>query len=114
MPSKTHGERIDRLEQVVEILAEDQLSLHKLIAELATETRRGFDRVAEQFTETDRGMRELQERMRETDERLRQTGEHLRQTEALMRESNRALDERISKLVIAIGELIRTQNPARG
>jgi hypothetical protein len=90
MASKTHGERIDRLEQVVQILAEDQVSLQKLIAELATETRRGFDRVAGQFTETDPCMRE---------------------TDELIRESGRQTDERISKFVVAIGDLMRSQNP---
>ena len=63
MAGKNTGQRADRLEQVVQILAEDQLSLQKLIAELATETRRGFDRVAKQFTETDK-------RFRQTDERI--------------------------------------------
>jgi methyl-accepting chemotaxis protein len=85
MAGKSSEERIDRLEQVVQVIAEDQLSLQKLIGELATETRRGFDRVAQQFEETDR-------RMRQTDERMRQT------------------DDRIGKLVIAIGELIRHQS----
>jgi len=56
--------------------------LQKIVAELATETRRGFDRVAEQFEETDR-------RMRETDARFRRT------------------DERIEQLVSAMGEFIR-------
>lgn len=77
MALRSPDERIDRLEKVVQVIAEDQLSLQKLIAELATETRRGFDRVAEQFAETDR--------------RFRQT------------------DERIDKLVLAIGEFIRRQ-----
>jgi len=81
MAAKNPGERLDRLEQVVQVIAEDQLSLQKLIAELATETRRGFDRVAKQFDEMNR----------KTDERFRQT------------------DERIDKLVIAIGEFIRQQ-----
>jgi methyl-accepting chemotaxis protein len=89
MAGRSSEERIDRLEQVVHVIAEDQLSLQKLIAELATETRRGFDRVARQFEETDLRMRQTDERMRQTDERMRQT------------------DERIGKLVIAIGELIR-------
>ena len=44
MAAKTHGERIDRLEKVIQILAEDQVSLQKLIADLATEIRLGFDR----------------------------------------------------------------------
>ena len=79
-------ERFNRLEQVVHVLAEGQLSLEKIVAELATETRKGFDRVAEQFAETDR-------RMRETDTQIRRT------------------DERIDKLVGAISELIRIQHP---
>jgi conjugal transfer/entry exclusion protein len=87
MASKSNTERLDRLEQVVQILAEDQISLQKIVAELATETRRGFDRVADQFAETDR-------RMRETDQRFRET------------------DQRIDKLVVAIGEFIR-KNPNR-
>jgi methyl-accepting chemotaxis protein len=82
MAAKTHGERLDRLEKVIQILAEDQVSSRKLIADLAAETRRGFDRVQKQFEQTDR-------RMRQTDERMRQT------------------DERIDKLVVAIGEFIR-------
>ena len=85
MAGKTHGERIDRIEKVVQILAEDQVSLQKLIAELSTGTRRGFDDVREQFKETDR-------RMRQTDERMRRT------------------DERIDKVVVAIGEFIRRRN----
>ena len=79
MAAQTDGERIDRLEKVVQILAEDQISLQKLIAELATETRRGFDRVQQQFEAI----------AKETDRRTRQT------------------DERIDKLVSAIGEFIR-------
>jgi hypothetical protein len=78
MAGRPLGQRVDRLERVVQIIAEDQVSLQKLIAELATETRRGFDRVAKQFAETDK--------------RFRQT------------------DERIDKLVVAIGEFIRRQN----
>jgi membrane protein involved in colicin uptake len=79
MAAKTHGERIDRLEQVIHILAEDQVSLQKIVADLATETRRGFDEVKKQFRETDRRM----------DARMKRA------------------DERIDKLVSAIGEFIR-------
>ena len=85
MAKKTVGQRVDRLEQVVQLIAEDQISLQKLIADLARETRKGFDRVAKQFEETDK-------RMRETDQRMRGT------------------DERIEKLVIAMGEFNRQQN----
>jgi hypothetical protein len=44
---------------------------------------------------------------------MRETDERIRQTEALMRESGRQTDERISKLAVAIGDLIRSQNPPR-
>jgi methyl-accepting chemotaxis protein len=98
----TPEERFNRLEQVVHVLAEGQLALEKIVAELATETRKGFDRVAEQFAETDRRMRQTDERMKQTDERMRQTDERFRQT-----------DQRIDKLVSAIGELIRSQSLPR-
>lgn len=93
---------MDRLEHVVQILAEDQISLQKIVAELATETRRGFDRVAAQFEEVGK-------RFRQTDERMRQTDERMRQSDERARERSRQLDERIDKLVIAIGEFIRKQ-----
>jgi hypothetical protein len=44
MVLKSGGERIDRLEQVVQVIGEDQLALQKLIADFATETRRGLPR----------------------------------------------------------------------
>jgi phage tail tape-measure protein len=95
MAAQTDGERLDRLEQVVRFIAEDRISLQKIVADLATETRRGFEQVAAQFAETDRRMRETDERMRRTDEQMRRT------------------DQRIDQLVLAIGELIRRQNPAQ-
>jgi hypothetical protein len=99
VPSKTHGERINVLDQVVQIFAEGQSLAEKAIAELATETRRGFDQVSELFKKTEIHMQETDRRMRETDERMRQTDERFRQT-----------DERIDKLVIAIGEFISRRN----
>ena len=89
MAARTPEERLDRIEQVVQVIAEDQLSLQKLIAELATETRRGFDRVAQQFEETDKRIDRLS---KETDRRFRET------------------DERIAKLVVAIGEFMQRPN----
>jgi len=102
VPAKTHGERIDRLEKVVEILAEDQVSLQKLIAELATETRRGFDQVAERFRETDARIDKL---AHETDRRFQETAERFRETD----ERFRQMGERVDKLVLAIGKMIRIQ-----
>ena len=112
MAELTNGQRLDRLERVVQVLAEDQLSLQKIVAELATETRRGFDRVAAQFEETDRRMRQTDERMRQTDERMRQTDERMRLLDERANERARRLDERVDSLVSAIGEFIRRSQPA--
>jgi methyl-accepting chemotaxis protein len=106
MPAKAHGERLDRLEQIVQVLAEGQVSLEKLVAELATETRRGFDQVAAQFRESSR---EAAERSREIDERFRKTDERFRQTD----EQLRATNDRVDKLVSAVGELVRIHYPPR-
>jgi len=65
---------MDLVEKVIQILAEGQVSLQKLIATLATENERRFAFVAVRAAETDR-------RMLKTDERM-------------------------EKLVIAIGKLI--------
>lgn len=85
----THGERLDRLEQVVHVIAEEQLSLEKTVADLATHMRVGFDQVAEQMRQTDKRIDAMNRR---TDERSRET------------------DQRIDKLVLAIGEMIRRDN----
>ena len=104
VPKLPDSERIDRLEAVVQVLAEDQVSLKELIAQLARETHQGFDQVARQFAETDRRIEAMQretdrrmaEMQRETDRRFRETDERFRRT-----------DERIDQMVYAIGELIR-------
>jgi hypothetical protein len=93
---KPVGQRVDRLEQVVQLIAEDQVSLQKLIADLAKETRKGFDRVAKQFAETDKRIDKLAITMEESDRRKRET--------------DKTFDERVDKLVVAIGEFIRQQN----
>jgi methyl-accepting chemotaxis protein len=117
MPAKDHEERVDRLEQIVGILAEDQQTLQTIVTELATETRRGFDQIAVRFEgvaaqfeeigrrmdETDRHMRETDEHMRETDKHMRETDKHMRETDERMRRT----DERLEKLIIAMGEFIR-------
>lgn len=110
MPAKTHGDRLDRLEQIVEVLAEGQVSLEKLVAELATETRRGFDQIAAQSREWSR---QQAERSREIDERFRETDERIRRTDEQLRASSERLDNRIDKLVSAIGELVRINYPPR-
>jgi methyl-accepting chemotaxis protein len=89
MPQGSNGERLDRLEAIVQILAEDQQSLTRIVADLATQTRKGFE-------QSDLRTTRLEEQMRQTDERMRQTDERMRQTDA-----------RIDKLVSAIGEFIK-------
>ena len=107
-------ERLTRLEQIVQIIAEDHLSqkedhdsmkedlvsLNHLIADLATETRRGFDQVAAQFRETDARLDKL---FRETDARIDRVAHE-------GAERARASDERVDRLVLAIGELISRQD----
>jgi len=116
VPRKNPGERLDRLERVVEVIAEDQLSqknqisLQKTIAQLATETRRGFERVTAQFRETDRRMRKTDEHIRRTDQRLK---EYMRKSDERLKKTEAHLDQRIANLVSAIGELIRRSNGAR-
>ena len=116
MPAKSHEQRFDRLEQIVQILAEDNLVMRqetaraqKLIGDLATETRRGFELMSARGAEIDRRMLETDERMRQTDERMRQTDERMRQTDERFRLTDgrfRQTDERIEKLVSAIGQFI--------
>lgn len=113
MPAKAHGERLDRLERIVAILAERQADLEKIVADLATETRRGFDQIAVQFRETSR---EAAERSREIDQRFRETAERFRETDERFRRTDeqlRATNERVNMMVSAIGEFIRTQLPPR-
>ena len=100
MATRSHEERPDRLERIVQVIAEDQLSLQKIVADLATETRRAFDQVGAQFAETDR--RFAAERA-ETDRRVAAE-------RAGVDQRTRQLDERIDKRVVAIGEFIRRQN----
>lgn len=85
-------QRWDRLDRLVQAIAEGQVSLRKLIAKLAKETRSDFDRVAKQFNRRS--------------QRTRTTGAG---TGARMRQT----DERIDKLVVAIGELVRQRNAPR-
>ena len=99
MAAKTPEDRLDRLEAIVQIIAEDQISLQKIVADLATETRKHTDLVAQRFDENERRTTRMEEQMRRTDEQMRRTDEQMRRT-----------DERIDKLVVAIGEFISRGN----
>jgi hypothetical protein len=74
---------VDRFEPVVQHLAEGQVSLQKLIAELATETRKGFERVAKQFKETGKRMRQW--------DCLRATDKHIDELVIAKRETTTSL-----------------------
>jgi len=89
--AKPLKQRVDRIEQVMHVLAEDQVSLQRLIATLARETRRGFRRVEERFNQVEQRFNRVAEEFRKRDERAAKT------------------DERIDKLGVAIGELTRAQ-----
>jgi chromosome segregation ATPase len=80
MPEKL-STRVERVERLIEVLAEKQAKLDDVLV-LLTEAQI-----------------KTEERFRETDERFRRTDERLSQT-----------DERIDKLVSAIGEMLRTRN----
>ena len=113
MDTKSVPERMDRLERVVQILAEDQVSLQKLIANLATETDKGFALVAARSAETDRRIAETDRRIAETDRRIAETERQWAETGRQMRETDerfRKTDECIEKLVIAIGKLMSSKN----
>ena len=121
MAAKSHEERFDRLEEIVQFLAEDNVVMReetarvqKLIADLATATNRGFELLAAERVETDRRMRQTEEQMRQTGEQMRQTEEKMRQTDERMRQTDerfRQTDKRIEKLVSAIGQFISKSGP---
>ncbi len=81
--------RVERLENLMGVLADKQSKLDDVLV-LLTE--------AQIRTE---------ERFQKTDERFQKTDERIAEIRADMRESSRAVDERIDKLVSAIGEMMR-------
>ena len=103
MALQTPDERLNRLEQIVQIIAEDHLSqredhdsLRSLIANLAAETHNAFDQVAARFDQ-------VAAQFRETDARIDKVAHE-------SAERGRVSDERVDRLVLAIGELIRRQD----
>ena len=94
MPEKLSA-RVDRLENLMGVLAEKQSKLDDvlvLLTEAQIRTEERFQEVGRRFQETDRRIDKLA-------------------AEAAKR--GRALDERIEKLVSAIGEMLRTRNGKR-
>jgi flagellar biosynthesis/type III secretory pathway chaperone len=105
--------RMDRVERLIETLADKQTKLDDVLvvlaeaqikyAEAQLKNEERFREVAEQFAETDR-------RFAETDRRIREANERMDALAREERERGRRLDERIDKLVSAIGEMLRTRN----
>lgn len=84
--------RVERLENLVGVLAERQAKLDDvliLLTEAQIKTEERFQEVGQRFQEVGRRFQETEQRFQETDRRFRD------------------LDERIGKLVSAIGELVR-------
>lgn len=111
-PRKTVRERVSRLEQIVELLAEDQTSTRQLIADLARETRLGFKRVEERFNQVEERFNQVEERFNQVEERFIQVEKRFNQIADQSNRSERrfhTIDERIDKLVVAMGEFIRRQ-----
>src|SRR5215467_12952530 len=52
-------------------------------------------------------------RFEETDRRFKETDQRFKETERLLREFGQRVDERIDKLVLAIGELVRRMDDQR-
>lgn len=117
MIAKSRRRQSDRWDRTLGQLAESRASLQEVIADFGPGIRRAFDQGATQFGAATKRMDEGQAR---TDERFRETDAQLRETDAEIREMarenarrSREMDERVDKLVLGIGELIRTQNPPR-
>ena len=87
MPEKLSA-RVERLENLVGVLADKQAKLDDLIV-LLTEAQ---IRTEQRFQETEKRFQEVARRFAETDKRFRR------------------LDDRIDSLVSAIGEMLRRQN----
>jgi predicted nucleic acid-binding Zn-ribbon protein len=65
-------------------------------------------RLAEKQEKLDDVLVLLTEAQIRTEERFRETAQHLREIDRNSRERDRYLDERVDKLVSAIGEMLRT------
>ncbi len=109
-PRETVTERLRRLENIA-IHHDDQITDHddkidrlvSLQIEIQEKTRILLDsqvRTEEQFRQTE-------EQFRQTEEQMRQTAAQIAQVNVESKERDRLLDERVDKLVSAIGEFLR-------
>jgi predicted regulator of amino acid metabolism with ACT domain len=94
MATLSPGGRIDRLEHVVQIIAEDQISLQKLVSELATQFRETGARLETLGKETDARIATLAtesaERARVLDERIDRIAQEGARTREVFRRARRS------------------------
>jgi methyl-accepting chemotaxis protein len=123
MPARSPNERLDRLDQIVQIIGEDHLSMkddmaaaRQVVADLAAEIRHGFDQVTNQVKHLtinlDKLTAEVGRIAHQDAERARKLDERLDRVAQEGAERTRALDTRVDNLVRAIGELISRQDNA--
>jgi hypothetical protein len=106
--------RVDQLEEnerrawkAIGALAKKQEKLDDalvVLLEAQAKTEERFQEIGQDMKE---GFREMREGFRETKERFRETDERISVANARLASLGRDLDERIAKLVSAIGELVR-------
>jgi hypothetical protein len=131
MLDRSRRRRPDRLGRALGRLAQGHASLQKIMADFGPGIQRRFDQVAVEFDAAtkrmDRYRAVTEEHFRETAECFRATAVSFRETDAqvpeiddLLRElarenarRSRELDERIDKLLLAIGEFIRNRTAAK-
>jgi hypothetical protein len=89
----------EKLDDALVVLLEAQVKTEERFQELGKEMKDGFRETKEGFREMREGFRETKDRFRETDARIAALGA--------------SLDDRIGKLVSAIGELVRRDGRAK-
>jgi peptidoglycan hydrolase CwlO-like protein len=107
---ETVSTRVARLEYLMGRLAEKQEKLDDvlvLLTEAQIKTEERFQETDLRFQETEQRFQQTDERFEETGKLIRETGQHLRELDRQSRERDRVLDERVDKLVSAIGEMLR-------
>jgi hypothetical protein len=98
MPEKLSA-RVERLENLVGVLAEKQGKLDDVLV-LLTEAQ----------IKTEERFQEVGQRFQETNQRIDNLAVSLEAERVESAARGRALDERLEKLVSAIGEMLRTRN----
>lgn len=111
MPEELNA-REERLENLMVVLPDRQAKLDDVLVvltEARIQTQERFREMDDRFRETDDRFRDIHS-LRELEHRLGETDEHLRRMDQASRARDRVLDERVDRLVSAIGEFIRSRD----